>query len=51
MRVFLPPGEQIHQGGAAVSETDQSGKRLRWCSCQAHWVLGPCLEVVERTST
>lgn len=34
MRVFVSAGEQVHQGGPAVSETDKSGKRLTWCGCQ-----------------
>lgn len=47
MRVFVPAGEQVHQGGAAVSETDESGKRLGRCGCQAKWVLCRCRKLVE----
>lgn len=47
MRVFVPAGEQVHEGGAAVSETDESGKRLGRCGCQAKWVLCRCRKVVE----
>lgn len=42
MRVFVFAGEQVHQGGSAVRETDQSGKRFSLCGWQAAW-LAVCL--------
>lgn len=40
MRVFVPAGEQVHQGCPAVPETDQSGKRLtpEWMRCPVKFV-------------
>lgn len=48
MRVFVSAGEQVHQGGPAVSETDKSGERLTWCGCQANGCVVCLVKLLRR---